>query len=409
MSGLLSGVRVIEVALLAPDGLCMHLADLGADVIKVEQPGLGDYVRSTGKSPSEDVSVLHRLWNRGKRSITIDLRTPGGVEVFLDLAAGADAVVEGLRPGSLARRGLGPDDLRRVNPRLVFASICGFGQTGPYKDMPSHGIGFDAYGGLAPPVPGPNDWPSLPPDYLDVGTIAGPLYGALGVVAAILHSRTTGEPSTIDMAEADAAALWSASRVTQAAARRARGARGEKVELAPHPGLAQGQNALTEDVRYQYYKCADGRHVLFMASERKFWENFGNAVGRPDIPVRYPSAEVADHMYGNRELRAELVEIFATRDQAEWVALGMSANFPCVPGHVGGELLDDPQFQARTRWLPAEEHGIAFSATPIRSDPALPDPRRAPTIGEHNDEILRTVLGYDDARVASLHHDGVLG
>src|SRR5262245_18957019 len=182
-AGLLAGVRIIESALLGPGGVGMHLADLGAEVVKVENPG-GDYVRKMAFPIVDGISLLHWHLNRGKQSIVLDLRTPEGVATYLDLVRGADAVIEGMRPGALARRGLGYDRLREVNPKIVFCTHSGYGMTGPYKVMPSHGIAFDAWAGVARPTFNDDDLPTLP-SYTAIGINAGPLYAALGICAAI--------------------------------------------------------------------------------------------------------------------------------------------------------------------------------------------------------------------------------
>ena len=143
----LEGLRVIESSLLGPAAITTHLADLGAEVIKVESPA-GDYIREMTWPIIDGVSLLHLHINRGKKSLTLDLRTPEGVAVYKDLVRGADAVVEAMRPGSLARRGLGYEALAEINPRIVFCNISGYGMTGPYKDLPSHGIAFDTWAGL---------------------------------------------------------------------------------------------------------------------------------------------------------------------------------------------------------------------------------------------------------------------
>ena len=141
---LLDGLRVVEAALLAPNMLGMHLADLGADVIKVENPGAGDYTRHVGAARQGELSFLHLRWNRGKRSIVIDLRTDDGADVFRDLVMSAEVVIEGMRAGALERRGLGYDALRALKPSIVFCSLSGLGQTGPYRDLATHGVAYDA-------------------------------------------------------------------------------------------------------------------------------------------------------------------------------------------------------------------------------------------------------------------------
>src|SRR4029453_13356064 len=172
----LDGLRVVEVAILAPNQVGMHLADLGADVIKVEMPGRGDYTWSIGPVRAGGLSFLHLRWNRGKRSIALDLRSPEGANVFLDLVRAADVVLEGVRRGGLAKRGLGYERLREVNPSLVFCATSGFGQTGPLRDLPTHGVAYAAYGGLALPDHTAEGFPAIPDAYKDIGTQGGALY-----------------------------------------------------------------------------------------------------------------------------------------------------------------------------------------------------------------------------------------
>jgi crotonobetainyl-CoA:carnitine CoA-transferase CaiB-like acyl-CoA transferase len=401
--GPLAGVRVLEVALLAPDGVGMHLADLGADVLKVEEPARPDYVRKTGLVHIDGASVLHWHWNRGKRSVGIDLRSADGRAVFEQLAAVSDAVIEGLRAGALSRLGLGPERLWEVNPRLVFASVSGYGASGPYSEMPAHGVAFDAYAGLAPVLDGPDDFVSIAP-YTEVGTHAGVLYGALGVVAAILGARASGRGTTVEVAQADAAAGWGWAGLEVARAR-ADGKLPPAAELAPDDPARLG---MREAVRYQYYATTDG-HVLVMASERKFWRAFCDGVGRPDLYERWPGADVADHARGNRELRTELRSVFAARSTAEWVRFGEDHDVPIAPVHAGGGLLDDPNFQARARWTSASADAPATLATPLRfgTGDVLPSP--APTPGRDTDAVLRSVLGLSEDRLAALRASGAIG
>src|SRR5690349_12528560 len=190
MDGFLAGVRIVESSLLGPGGVGMQLVDLGAEVIKVENPG-GDYVRKMAFPIVDGISLLHWHLNRGKKSIVLDLRKPDGVATYLDLVRGADAVIEGMRPGALARRGLGFDTLRAANPRIVLCTLSGYGMTGPYKDMPSHGIAYDAWAGVARPVRDADGEPTIP-SYTTIGINAGPLYAALGICAAIVRARATG-------------------------------------------------------------------------------------------------------------------------------------------------------------------------------------------------------------------------
>jgi crotonobetainyl-CoA:carnitine CoA-transferase CaiB-like acyl-CoA transferase len=405
----LEDVRVIETSMLAPSTLGMHLADLGADVIKVEDPALGDYVRAVKLSEGEEASPLHRHWNRGKRSIAVDLRQPGGVALFEDLVRGADIVIEGLRPGALARRGVGYERLREVNPSVVFVSISGFGQDGPYRDMASHGPAFEAYAGLAPPGRSANGLPRIPPSAGGVGIKAAPLLGALAALAAVIRARATGEGCAIDVAEADAAVYWNAQAVDDAADARWRRTRG-KEGPAPPFGLPDTDADLFERAtRCQYYETADGRYLIFMALERKFLENFARAVDRPDLLAMSRSNRHFDHEYANDELRQALAGILATRPLAEWMTLLTDADVPAIPVNVGEEILDDPHFVARTRWLDADAHRMPMMAVPVHTDAPLPLPRPAPALGEQTREILQDVLEYTPEQIETLAAAGVFG
>lgn len=407
-STLLAGVRVIESSLLGPGAITTHLADMGADVIKVEPPQ-GDYIRKMTWPIIEGDSLMHLHIHRGKRSVTLDLRTPEGVEVYLDLVRGADAVVEAMRPGALERRGLGYDRLREVNPRVVFCTISGYGTTGPYKDMPSHGIAYDTWAGLVPPAYDDDGFCYIP-EHPSMGIHAGPVFGALGILAGILKARATGEGARLEIAQSDAAAYmdWYRSETWKAYERpesEVTGNAADDYERRP-PGTA----GMREGVRYQMYESADG-HVLFMASERAFWKSFCEAVGRMDLFERWPGAEVADHARGNLELRRELREIFRTRTSAEWIELSRRVNTPIAPVNTPETIADDPQFRARLGWIPKERLGADELPFPVKvvEGAEVPTPTHAPDVGQHTDEVMTQVLGYDEERLRALREAGAFG
>jgi crotonobetainyl-CoA:carnitine CoA-transferase CaiB-like acyl-CoA transferase len=402
-------VRVIESALLGPGGVAMHLADLGAEVIKVESPE-GDYVRKMAFPIIDGTSLLHWHLNRGKKSLTLDLKKPEAVEVYLDLVRHSDAVIEGMRPGALERRGLGWERLREVNPAIVHCAITGYGLTGPYADMPSHGIAYDAWAGVARPAIGEDGEPEIPA-YTTIGIHAGPLFAALGLVAAILRARETGRGCRFEVAQSDAAAAfnWNGIEGTKAYER-------PEDEVTGNDGDGKGarrplgESSMRGAVRYQYYRSRDGV-VLFMASEREFWKNFAHGVGRPDLYEKRPGARFADHARGDVELRRELTAIFATRTTAEWIEFGRAVNTPIAPVNDTTSIAEDPQFQARLPFLPREQHGTELMPSPIRLiDEELPVPTKSRVKpGEDNEAVLRSVLGYDDDRVAALARAGALG
>lgn len=406
-AGPLAGVRIVECSMLGPGAITTPLADLGADVIKVEPPS-GDYIRQMTWPIVEGVSLMHLHISRGKRSIVLDLRTEEGAATFLDLARGADAVVEAMRPGGLARRGLGYERLREANPAIVFCTISGYGMTGPYKDMPSHGIAYDAWAGLVQPEVD-EDGHCLIPEHPSVGIHAGPLFGALAVLAGITQARATGQGCQLEVAQSDAAAAmdWLRSETWKAYERPEDEVTGNASD--GYERRAPGTAGMRNGVRYQFYASRDG-HILFMASEREFWENFCRGVGRADLFERHPGSKYADHARGDTVLRDELATIFASRTTAEWVALGGEVNTPIAPVNTPKTIADDPQFQDRMPWLPADRLGSDQLPSPIKLvGRDQPVPTRAPSAGEQTDEVLREVLGYDEERIATLRAAGVLG
>jgi crotonobetainyl-CoA:carnitine CoA-transferase CaiB-like acyl-CoA transferase len=265
----------------------------------------------------EGTSLMHLHIHRGKKSVVLDLRTPEAVEVYRELVRHADAVVEAMRPGALARRGLGFEQLREVNPRIVFCTISGYGMTGPYRDLPSHGIAYDTWAGLVNPAYDDEGFCYMP-EHPSMGIHAGPLFGALGVAAGIIRARATGEGCQMEIAQSDAAAYmdWYRIETWKAYERPESEVTGNASDNFER--RAPGTAGMREGVRYQLYDSADG-HVLFMASEQEFWKNFCEAVGRMELFERWPGSRYADHAKGNRELQRELRENFRGKSSAEWI------------------------------------------------------------------------------------------
>ena len=404
---LLSGVRIVECSLLGPAAITTHLADMGADVIKVEPPA-GDYVRDMTWPIVEGVSLMHLHVNRGKKSVVLDLRTEGGQAVFRDLVRDADAVVEAMRPGGLERRGLGYEALREVNPRIVFVTISGFGLTGPYRDMPSHGLAYDAWAGIFNPETDDDGFVAIP-EHASIGIHAGPLFGALGLLAGVVQARETGEGCRLEIAQSDAAAAmdWLRSETWKAYERPTDEVTGNRSD--DYARRAPGTAGMRHGVRYQIYESKDG-YVLFQASEREFWKNFCAGVGREDLFERFPGARIADHAPGNRVLQAELRDIFSTRTSADWIAFGEAHNTPIAPVNTPQTLADDPQFQDRMGWIGRDRLGAEQLPSPLKVvGDDLPEPTHAPTVGEDTDAVLRDALGYDDETIAALRDGGALG
>ena len=249
------------------------------------------------------------------------------------------------------------------------------------------------------------------PSYTSIGINAGPLYAALGILAAIIRARTTGVGTRLEIAQSDAAASFNWN-----------GIEGNKVYERPEDEVTGndgdgkgarrpvGDNSMSESVRYQYYRSKDGL-VLFMASEREFWKNFCEGIGRAEMFTRNPGAKYADHARGDLALRGELAAIFATRTTTEWLAFGLKVNTPIAPVHTVHSIRDDPQFQERMPFRPHGEAGTDLMPSPVRLvGEKLPTPTKAPVEpGRDTDAVLRQVLGYDADRIAQLRRAGALG
>jgi crotonobetainyl-CoA:carnitine CoA-transferase CaiB-like acyl-CoA transferase len=407
-AALLSGVRVIESSLLGPGQVATFFADLGADVIKVESPA-GDYIRQMTWPMIGDVSLLHLHTHRGKRSVTLDLKTDEGKRLYKDLVATADVVVEAMRPGTLAKLGLGYEELKAVNPKIVFATLSGYGATGPYRDMPSHGIAYDTWSGIVQPITDDEGFTRIPPTMPNVGINVGPMVAAMAILAGIIKARETGEGCEMEMAQSDAAAYMDWYRIES-----------ERAYLRPEDEVTgnpsddyerrpAGLAGMWEGVRYQMYEAADG-HVLFMASEQAFWKNFCEGVERMDLFERWPGSKIADHARGNTGLQRELQQIFLTKTCREWLDFANEHNTTIAPVNTTANIGDDPQFQARMGFYPIDEVGCEQLPLPVFVDgDPLPCPTIAPTVGQHNDAVMAEVLGKSAEEIAALKAAGAFG
>ncbi|MEQ3549887.1 CoA transferase [Pseudonocardia nematodicida] len=387
MSGysLLEGVRVVEVAQLAPSSVGGHLADLGAEVIKVEAPGRGEGVRYAGARAvggPDGPGFMHLRWNRGKRSVELDLRTEEGAAAFLRLAASADAVVEGTRHGHLERLGLGWDRLTAQRPSVVLCEVSGTGAEGPYRDLATGGMWFDAYAGLRRVDP---DRPS-PPGVMG-GSAETPqamyalgAYGAMAVVAAVLRARETGRGARLQVSSVDVATSWMPDRI----------------DAALNVGRTHGRTGWTVDGRLpdwpllDAYRTADGGAIVFGSHTPKFWRAFCAAVDRPDL-LEIDLATVDEGSSERAELVwRELSALFRTRTKREWVDLFLAHDVSGGPVNTVEELLDDPHFAARgaVYEVAGPDGPLRLAASPVRVVGEHFAPALAPGPGEHTAEVL---------------------
>ncbi|MFC5747201.1 CaiB/BaiF CoA transferase family protein [Actinomadura rugatobispora] len=381
---LLNGIRVLEVAQLAPSSVGGHLADLGADVIKVES-GPGDGVRTGGAAAvgtPGGPAFMHLRWNRGKRSVALDLRGEEGKRSFLALAEQSDVVIEGTRSGYLARLGLGPDVLAELKPSLVFCGISGLGSDGPYSRLGSGGPVFDGYAGLRKV-----DLPEEPPKegvagstHPSIAMYALGAYGAMGVLAAILDARRTGAGKRIEVSGVDVAAGWIPDEIDAALNR-------DRTVLRDG-WLPDGR--LPDWPRLEAYRTSDGGAMIFGAHVEKFWRSFCAGVGREDLlghdlaTVDGGSADRAEHVW------RELKKIFAGRTRAEWIRFFLDHDIAGGPVNTVDELVRDPHFTSRANtYRLVTDHGeLELAASAVRVAGETFSPEQAPALGADTEAVL---------------------
>jgi alpha-methylacyl-CoA racemase len=386
----LAGVRVLDLTRLLPGPFAtMVLADLGADVVKVEPLDGGDWLRVLPPLAGEQSGAFHAV-NRNKRSIALDLRRAEGVAAFLRLAARADAVIESFRPGVMDRLGIGWEALRAANARVVLCSISGYGQDGPYAARAGHDLDYVAIAGVLA-VNGPPERPL--PLGVQVADVAGGSWPAVaGLLAALLRARATGEGAHVDVSMTEGALALLAMPLAVADAR--------GTPLARRRELLTGGAAC-----YDVYRTEDGRFVALGALEPKFFAAFCAAVGRPELASR----QLED---GGAGLHAELEAIFAGRSRDAWAAFAAEHDVCLAPVLEGDEPRQDPQLRARGAFVevptPWEGRAVPGIATPVRIRGETAPLRPAPRLGEHGAAVLAEA-GFGEEEIAALRAAGVIG
>jgi crotonobetainyl-CoA:carnitine CoA-transferase CaiB-like acyl-CoA transferase len=380
----LRGVRVLDLSRLLPGPFCtLLLADLGAEVIKIEDLEGGDYIRAW--PPFIDGQSAYFLaLNAGQKSVALNLKAPSGRDLFMKLAATAGVVLESFRPGTVDRLGIGYEAVRSVNPRIVFCSISSFGQDGPDRDRAGHDLNFLARSGILGLCGRPDALPTIPP--VQIADLSSALYAAAGILAHLREAERTGQGRYLDIGMLDSAIAWMVMPVAEYAA-------GERA--------GPGRLPLTGKFPcYNVYGTRDGRAVCLAALEPKFWQAFCRTVRREDLlPLQY-SAEPED--------RAALEALFAGRTADEWAALLRAADCCCEVVPSLAEVLDDPQIRHRGLVIapPPGESGVIRLGHPLR-DRAEKDARACPGHGQHTAEILGG-LGLSSPEMDGLEAAGVI-
>jgi alpha-methylacyl-CoA racemase len=386
----LAGIRVLDLSRLLPGPFAtLVLADLGADVVKVEDPAGGDYMRWMPPLAGEQSGYFHAL-NRNKRSIALDLRRPGGAEALRRLAARADVLVESFRPGVMDRLGVGWEALSRENARLVLCSISGYGQTGPYRLRAGHDLDYVALTGVLA-LNGPAAAPL--PLAVQVADVAGGSWPAVaGILAALVRRSASGQGAHVDVAMAEGALAMLALQ---------RGAADARAEP-----LRRGREMLNGGwACYGVYRTRDGRHVALGTLEPKFFQAFCAAVGRPDLAAR-------QYDEGGQGIRGDLEAVFADRTWEEWGAFAAAHDVCVMPVLEGDEPRRDPQLAGRGNFVeidtPWEGRPMRSLASPVRISGAEPPRHPAPALGADTDRVLAE-SGFGEAEIAALRAAGTLG
>jgi len=403
----LSHIRVLDLSrVLAGPWCTQNLADLGAEVIKVERPGEGDETRGWGPPwlpggdhPERRDSAYFGSANRGKKSITIDLAHPEGQTLVRRLVQDCDVLVENFKVGTLGRYGLAYDDLKKINPRLVYCSVTGFGQNGPYSHRPGYDFVFQAMGGLMSITGERDDLPGGGPQKVGIAVtdIMTGMYASLAIAAALIWRERSGCGQYIDMALLDCAMALNSNQAVNFLVS----------GKLPH----RYGNAHPNAAPYQVFDTRDGQMVLAVGNDGLF-ASYCKVIGRPELSADPRFTKVSGRLTNREILLPMLADIMRGETTVHWLERLEAAGVPCAPINDFGQAFSDPHVQARgiQVQLPLSTGGsfqgvacpMRFSETPI-TYPAGP-----PVLGEHTDAVLSGVFGLMPQELARLHEAGVI-
>ena len=392
----LEGIRVLDLTRALAGPFCtLMLGDYGADVIKIEIPGSGDDTRHWGPPFIGEESAYFLSINRNKRSLTLNMRDPQAKEIFLKLAKNSDVVVENFTPGVMERFGLDYEAVNKINPKIVYCSISGFGQDGPYRNRSAYDQIMQGISGLMSITGEPDGEPQK--IGIAVTDIGAGMWSAFAIMAALRHQEREGEGQYIDVSMMDSQVAWLTYQAGYFfATGKAPGRMG-----AAHPTL----------VPYQGFMCNDGKYVNVAVGSERIWERFCQAIQKEELRDNPDFATNGDRVNHRSTLVPLLQELFLTRSSAEWIEDLLAGSVPCGPINDLADVFSDPQVLARQMYveMPHPSLGsikqtglpIKFSRTPGSLE------RHPPLLGEHNDEILAE-LGYKKDDIKQLKDQAVI-
>jgi crotonobetainyl-CoA:carnitine CoA-transferase CaiB-like acyl-CoA transferase len=381
--GLLKGLKMLDLSRLLPGPYCsLLLADLGMEVLKIEDTEQGDYMRMMGPARGKDSAYFHAL-NRNKKSMLLNLKAQEGKEIFCKLIDTYDILLEGFRPGVMDRLGIGYQELKSRNPRIIFCSLSGYGQDGPYKERSGHDINYIGLGGILELTGSRDSDPIIPGTQIaDIG--GGAMMAALAILAAIVHRQKTGEGQYLDVAMHDGVISWLSIHAGRYFMDKELPKRGE-MHLS-------GRYAC-----YQVYRTKDGRHISLGALEPKFWRNFCKAIGREDlIPKQFIEGEE------RVQIIEEIRKLIKTKTQKEWIEIFKDTDACLEPILTLEEVFQHPHVLHRKMVMEYEhpaEGKIRQIGNPIKSSQFPFEIRTpSPTWGEHTMEVLKAI-GYSEEEI----------
>lgn len=395
MAGALDNIKVLDLTRTLAGPFCtMMMGDMGADVVKIEEPAQGDETRHWMPFWNEE-STQFLTFNRNKRSLTVNLKEPEGVQIVRDLAADADVIIESFRAGALERMGLGYEEINKTNPGIVYCSISGYGRTGPMAEMPGYDLIIQAYSGLMNLTGDPDGLP-LRVGFSLVDLFAGMM--AYGSVVTALHQRySTGNGQWIEASLLDGQV---AALSYHATAYLGTGVEPKRMGSG-HPSL----------VPYQSFASSNGYFILGCANQG-LWERFCHGIGRADFLEDPRFATNTDRVKHRDECVGALAEIFRTETTEHWVSLIAKSGVPCGPINKVSEVVNDPQVLARNMIAEIEHPNVPdlkIPNSPLKlSDSPSSVRRPPPLLGQHNEEVLQG-SGYTPDQIADLRDRGVIG
>ncbi|PCJ82819.1 MAG: carnitine dehydratase [Flavobacteriales bacterium] len=381
----LSDIRILDLTRLLPGPLCtLHLADMGADVIKIEDTKAGDYARAIPPL-QKTMSVFFLAVNRNKRSVKIDLNQQKGKEIFLELARKADVIVESFRPGVMKKLGIDYETIKKINPKIVYCSITGYGQTGPYKDKAGHDLNYISYAGLLKDKNIPN---------FQIGDIVGgSLNAAMAILAAIIQQIKTGEGQYLDVSMLDGIVANSVVSLSHLSSKELLG-----IDTS---GMLNGALHC-----YNIYETKEGRFMALGALEYKFWKQFCDAVEKPEW--------VANHILMGDEsekMFSQLEELFKTKTQDEWVSYFINTDCCISPVLNFDESIQNEQVKSRDllkKFKHEKEGEVQQFSPPVKfSNFDFQIERHAPIHGEHSEEVLKE-SGFSKEEIESFRKNNII-